>query len=90
MSDVCGTDAGYQRHRRAGEDPCDPCKEARRNYVRSHRAKRGGIADSSRRLERARGRAHVRLSEMYPRVFARLLAEELATTREVATHRPPA
>lgn len=81
MSDVCGTDAGYQRHRSAGEDACAPCKEAHRNYVRAFRAERGGIADSSRRLERARSRARVRLAEMYPRVFARLLAEEMAAER---------
>lgn len=24
----CGTEAAYQRHRRAGEPPCDPCREA--------------------------------------------------------------
>ena len=26
----CGTRAAYQRHRRAGEEPCDPCREAMR------------------------------------------------------------
>lgn len=26
----CGTDAAYQRHRKAGETPCDACREARR------------------------------------------------------------
>lgn len=26
----CGTEAAYQRHRRRGEQPCEPCAEARR------------------------------------------------------------
>ena len=30
----CGTYAGYQRHRLRGEEACEPCKEARRVYMR--------------------------------------------------------
>jgi hypothetical protein len=30
----CGTPAAWKRHRRNGEDPCDPCKAARRAYNR--------------------------------------------------------
>ena len=30
----CGTVAGYQRHYRHHEEPCDPCKDSRRLYVR--------------------------------------------------------
>lgn len=26
----CGTDAAYERHRRHGEEPCGPCREAHR------------------------------------------------------------
>lgn len=26
----CGTDGAYQRHKRHGEEPCDPCREAMR------------------------------------------------------------
>jgi hypothetical protein len=26
----CGTDAGYQAHRRFDEDPCAPCSDARK------------------------------------------------------------
>lgn len=29
----CGTNAAYGRHLRAGDDPCDPCKQAHREYV---------------------------------------------------------
>jgi hypothetical protein len=36
LIDACGTDAGYQRHRRHGEQPCYPClqAQARRNAER--------------------------------------------------------
>jgi len=30
----CGTNGAYQRHRRNGETPCEPCVEARRVYNR--------------------------------------------------------
>ena len=30
----CGTWAGYKRHRRAGEDACEPCAEACRRQAR--------------------------------------------------------
>lgn len=33
----CGTPAGYQRHLRNGEVPCDRCKAARADYKRSLR-----------------------------------------------------
>ncbi len=29
---ACGTDAGYQRHQRANERPCDPCAAAHKSY----------------------------------------------------------
>jgi hypothetical protein len=31
----CGTLRAHQLHRRAGEDPCEPCLEARRAYDRN-------------------------------------------------------
>lgn len=34
----CGTDAGAQRHRGAGEPVCEPCREAAREYQRARRA----------------------------------------------------
>ncbi|MGN6128557.1 MAG: hypothetical protein ACTHON_18515 [Humibacter sp.] len=34
MSDTHGTEAGYQRHRRAGEQPCGHCVWAHRDYNR--------------------------------------------------------
>ena len=80
MSAECGTLAGYTRHRRADETACDECKAAHRDYIRSFRAAKG-VSPSSMRLTRARRRAHTRLAAQYPRVFARLLAEEMAAER---------
>ena len=34
---MCGTDAGYQRHRKLGETPCDPCDEAHKDTMRRNR-----------------------------------------------------
>ena len=28
-----GTNSGYARHRKLGENPCDPCRQARRDYI---------------------------------------------------------
>lgn len=33
----CGTQAAYQRHRKRGETPCQPCVEANRAYMRKWR-----------------------------------------------------
>lgn len=46
----CGTDAGAQRHRRAGEKPCAACREAARlkaqhyNRLRAERRRAEGDA----------------------------------------------
>jgi hypothetical protein len=42
--EVCGTRAAYMRHRRRGEDPCDPCSEANNAYTSAWR--RGRVAGS--------------------------------------------
>jgi hypothetical protein len=34
----CGTIAAYERHRKNGDDPCEPCRAARRHYERNNRA----------------------------------------------------
>lgn len=33
----CGTNAAYYRHRKNGEEPCEPCKEAQREYMRQYK-----------------------------------------------------
>jgi hypothetical protein len=60
----CGTIAAYQRHRRHGEDPCEPCREANRAH--------------SGPATRARNAAVRRLIDIYPDVFDALFTEELA------------
>lgn len=35
----CGTNGGFQRHYRQGEEACEPCKEAKREYNRGYRPK---------------------------------------------------
>jgi hypothetical protein len=37
----CGTLRAHQRHRRAGEEPCESCLEARRTYDRDRYVRRG-------------------------------------------------
>jgi hypothetical protein len=50
----CGTVAAYQRHRKAGDERCEPCWAAMAAYERERR--RGGKpAASERALRRARG-----------------------------------
>jgi hypothetical protein len=62
--EACGTYAGYQRHSRRGEYPCEECKAANRAYVteyrRSHvtqpmvdRLKAEGAADERERITAA-------------------------------------
>lgn len=36
----CGTEAAYQRHRRAGEQPCFPCRQANAEHTRAKRERR--------------------------------------------------
>lgn len=59
----CGTDAGYFRHYRADERPCEPCRAAH-------------IAINADR-DAARQRAHTRLASEYDRRWRELYAEEL-------------
>jgi hypothetical protein len=33
----CGSNAAYQRHLRRKEEPCDPCKDARKAYMGEYR-----------------------------------------------------
>ena len=33
----CGTDAGYKRHRKLGQDACDACRQAHADYNRGYR-----------------------------------------------------
>jgi len=41
---ACGTPAAAQRHRRAGEQRCDPCAQAWNAYERARRQTTGGVS----------------------------------------------
>ena len=72
---VRGTYRGYYRHKRAGERPCDKCREAHNAY---HRAQKKGsrrkIADNMR----ARTRAWRALARRHPEEYQSILRSELS------------
>lgn len=37
----CGTYAGYQIHKKQGNNECEPCNAARNQYMRDYRHRRG-------------------------------------------------
>jgi len=41
---ACGTEAGHQRHRRAGEEPCDACRRAHVDGQVGRKAARRALA----------------------------------------------
>ena len=47
-----GTRGGYRRHLRIGEEPCEPCSQASRDYANSRNRKKGipALAPRARRL----------------------------------------
>ena len=46
----CGTYPAYMRHKLAGEDACEPCLEAKRQYYRAWYAKNRDRICASRRV----------------------------------------
>lgn len=44
---LCGTTAGYTRHKRLKESPCDPCRAANAEYQRAWWAKKKQAADNA-------------------------------------------
>lgn len=71
-----GTPAGYQAHRKAGEDACSACRTAAAEYAREYRKK----PEQRRRASTynsARSRALTRLAKLHPAQFEILLNEEL-------------
>ncbi len=72
----CGTYAGWSRHSRAKESPCDACRAARAVYNAHRRQDPAVKADDGRRA-RARARALSRLSREYPARYRALLHEEM-------------
>lgn len=48
---VCGTDAGYCAHRRRGDQPCPPCREAHRAAERAREKRRRDLANAGTPIE---------------------------------------
>lgn len=70
----CGTNAGYFRHYRAKEKPCEPCRkahsaDARRRYLASQDERQAAL--------RARSKAHGRLAQQFQVEYLELLVEEM-------------
>ncbi len=64
----CGTHAAYRRHLRRGETPCDACRQANKIRLRDN--------ERHKKWMRARMRALIALSELYPDVHDALFDEE--------------
>jgi len=47
----CGTYGGFQTHQILGEDPCDPCREARNAYMRKYRRRKGQMKSTLMELD---------------------------------------
>jgi hypothetical protein len=73
----CGTPAGYQRHRRRNEQPCDDCRVANAAYMRDFRQRKPEFAAKARASSNARSRAVWRLAARYPDEYRQLLREEI-------------
>ena len=75
MTSKCGTYGGYQAHRKRGEDACGDCADAANAYVREYRDRK---PETVGRHNRPRALAVTRLTERYPGVYRKLLAEARA------------
>jgi len=70
----CGTPKGYKRHRRANQEPCQPCRDAAAVYVAERRA-----ANPDHRVRAARAAAARRVAMR--RLMARHTGEYAALLR---------
>jgi WhiB family redox-sensing transcriptional regulator len=50
---TCGNRGGYVAHRKRGEQPCDPCREAHNAYLRAWEARRRDMGLRPPRARRA-------------------------------------
>lgn len=75
-----GTIRGYGRHKRAGERPCDRCREAMNEYNRARRTaweENPTTRESDRRRRKARARAWAALAQRHRAEYEALLRNEL-------------
>lgn len=74
----CGTYSGYQAHRNADEDACEPCKAAARAYQADYRKRNPQTGVRQMATQAARMRALRRLAIRHPAEFRRLYEQERA------------
>lgn len=72
-----GTGAGYQRHRKDGEEACAPCREAVRAAAAKRRRENPASYSRERAGMRASSRALWRLADLHRDEYDRLYADEL-------------
>ncbi len=80
----CGTDAGYQAHRKRNEDACPDCRKAKAAYTAQIRDRYPRHRSKQLVRQEARRRALVRLSQVHSRDYELLLADELRRAKEGA------
>jgi hypothetical protein len=80
---LCGTSAGYIRHVKAGEIPCEECRAAHTLYMRLWRSRTGN--NSQHRYTRARERAVRRLIAQHREEYRALYREERDALDERST-----
>lgn len=67
---------GYSRHVREGSTICQPCLDARNEYMRNLRRSNMDSRERNRLGNRARSKALWRLADAYPDEFREILSEE--------------
>lgn len=76
----CGSYGGYQRHKKVGEKPCDPCREANRRYHSRYRDANPEKRQADIDLLAARREATRRLIELHRDDFDTLLTDVLGAS----------
>lgn len=71
----CGSNGGYVRHIRDKEEPCEPCRDARRRYMQEYRNRRPDVRAKDMAQLLARREATKRLIERHRAEFQQLLRE---------------
>lgn len=78
---TCGTPGGYQRHRKAGEPACEPCRAAQAGYIRQYRTD-PEVREQTLRENAARTKALWALARRYPNDYRELVREASASTEQ--------
>lgn len=79
VRETCGTYGGYQTHKRYGEEPCRPCRDASNAYARQYRKVQPTTVKLDRLQAKVRARALSKLAEVYPDDFQQLYAAEITS-----------